>query len=311
MEILVAHADAAARAALAERLDDQGFTVVEAADGETARGLLRSPQGPRVALLDWDLPGVGGPDACRLVREDAPSEAPYLVVMIPAAHRGDVAEVAAAGADDVVLTPVTGDELRARVTFAAASVEARSVGAGEQERTLRCFDPVTFVLDRAQLVIRLEEELARSRRERVTLGIGILDIDGLRAVNEECGREAGDEVLREVARRLTSTLRPYDVVGRLEDDEFLVITHRTEELDVAEALQRVRRAMIEKPFCHGDDCLAVTVTVGGVTGAEESAEELIALARTVLAEAKQAGGDRVMAGAKVVLESVLTNRWSS
>ena len=55
---------------------------------------------------------------------------------------------------------------------------------------------------------------------------------------------------------------------------------------------------------------AITVTVGGVNGSEENAEELVDLARPALEEAKAAGGDTVVAGARVMLESVLTNQWS-
>ncbi len=312
MEILVAHAADEARAALVSCLAAMDVAVVEAADGARARDLLSRPDGPSVALLDWSLPGMTGLDICRDLREDVRSRDLYLMVVAPAARKCEVTEAAAAGADDFVWTPVGADDLRSRVAFARAVLAARPAASPEGgDECLRCFDPVTKVHDRAQMVRRLDEELARARRERITVGIGILDVDGLGPVNREFGREAGDEVLCEVARRLKGTLRAYDVVGRLQSDEFLIITPRTGKYDIADALDRVRRAMAAKPFCHGDQCLAITVAIGGVTGAEETAEELIALARPVLGEAKQAGGDSVVAGVKVVLESVLTNQWSS
>ena len=312
MDILVAHAADEARAALTSCLAAMDVTVVETGDGERARDLLRRADGPSVALLDWHLPGMTGLDVCRELREDVGTRPLYLMVVAPAAHKCEAAAAAAAGADDFVWTPVSGDDLRARVAFARAVLATRPAAPLEGDDTsLRCFDPVTLVHDRAQMVRRLEEELARARRERVTVGVSILDVDGLGPVNAEFGREVGDEVLREVARRLKGTLRPYDVVGRLQSDEFLIITPRTGEYDIGDALDRVRRAMTARPFCHGDQCLAVTVTLGGVTGAEESAEELIAMAHPVLGEAKEAGGDSVVAGVKAVLESVLTNQWSS
>jgi len=313
LDVLIAHADAEARTALAQGLADGDISIREASGGEAARSLLSRADGPRVALLDWDLPGMGGLDVCRLLREARPPEAPYLIVVTAPVHDRDVTEAAMAGADDFLVTPVTAAELRSRVAFARAAVEARIIvpRPGEAELSLRCFDPLTRVGDRAQVVRRLEEELVRSRRERVTLGIGILDVDGLNAVNEQHGHAAGDEVLREVAHRLKGTLRPYDVVGRLESDEFLIIIPRTGESDVGDALDRVRQVMAARPFCHGTECLAITVTVAGVTGAEEKAEELIAMARPVLSEAKAAGGDSVVAGVKAVLESVLTDQWSS
>lgn len=312
MDILVAHAVAEARAALVGGLAGTGMTVLEAADGETACRRLCRADGPFLGILDWDLPVAGGLDVCRRVRAATPPEAPYLIVLTAAAHGHDVSEAAVAGADDFVLAPVGGDELRARAAFARAVLEARSAapGAADDERQLRCFDPVTGLGERGQLIRRLEEELARSRRERSTLGVGILDVDGLGPINEQHGRAVGDAVLAELARRLEGALRPYDVVGRLQGDEFLIITPRTGEYDIADALGRVREAVAARPFCHGEQCLEVTVALGGVTGSEESAEELIEMARPVLGEAKEAGGDRVVAGVKAVLEPVISNQWS-
>jgi two-component system, cell cycle response regulator len=312
MDVLVAHATEEARRALCAGLAPMDLTVVETADGEKARAILSRDHGPQVALLDWDLPGVSGLDVCRHLREGASPRPLYLIVVAPAARGRDVTDAAGAGADGYLWTPVAGDELRARIAFARSVLETRPAppAVSAQEKALRCYDPLTRTHDRAQAVERLDQELARSRRERVTLGVAILDVDGLQPVNLRHGRDAGDEVLREVGRRVKGALRPYDVVGRLQSDEFLIITPRTGELDVAEALDRVRRTMSAKAFVYGREKLSVTVTLGGVTGSEETAEELIEMARPVLSEAKRSGGDNVIAGAKVVLESVLTNQWS-
>lgn len=312
MDILVAHGVGEARAALASSLAAMGVSVIETADGVHARDLLSRADGPSVALLDWHLPGMTGLDVCRDLREGVGARPMYLMVVAPASRKCEATEAAAAGADDFVWTPVSGDDLRARVAFARTVLASRPAAPAQgEDSALRCFDPITMLNDRAQMVRRLEEELARARRERTTVGIGILDVDGLEPVNREFGRAAGDEVLREVARRLKHTLRGYDVVGRLQGDEFLIVTPRTGEHDIADALDRVRRVVAAKPFCYGDRCLAITVTMGGVTGVEESAEQLIAMARPVLGEAKEAGGDNVVAGVKAVLEPVLTNQWSS
>jgi two-component system, cell cycle response regulator len=311
VELLVAHAADEARSALVACLAQMDLTIVETADGERARAILSRDNAPAVALLDWDLPGVTGLDVCRLLREAGDGRPPYVIVVAPAAHARDVAEAAYAGADDFVWTPVGGDDLRARVAFARTVVEARpwTTADGGGERSLRGVDPATPSDDRTRLVARLEQELARSRRERETLGVGILDVDGLSPVNREFGRDAGDEVLREVARRLKETLRPYDVFGRLESDEFLIVTPNTGEYDLSDALNRVREAMVTRPFCYSDRCLDITVTMGGVTGSDETAEQLIAMARPVLDEAKESGGDRVVAGARVELESVIHSDW--
>jgi diguanylate cyclase (GGDEF)-like protein len=168
-----------------------------------------------------------------------------------------------------------------------------------------CPDTLTGVLLRQDVVQRLEDELSRARREHQELGIGILHVDGLARVNECCGLSAGDAVLREVVRRARSELRPYDVVGRLGGDEFLVILSRTSEPDLPGVLHRLRAAVSAQPFSHDGADLEVTVTLGGATGEVESAGELIDRAQRSLDEAQTAGPDRVAVGCPAVLEAVL------
>ena len=168
-----------------------------------------------------------------------------------------------------------------------------------------CADALTGVLQRDEAVQRLDEELARARREHQDLGVGILDVDGLARVNESCGRPAGDAVLREVVRRAKGALRPYDVLGRLDGEEFLIILSKMSEPDITKVLHRLRGAVSAEPFAHAGHEIEVTVTLGGVTGSEESAGELIARAQRSLDEAQAGGRDRVVAGRPPVLEAML------
>ena len=223
-----------------------------------------------------------------------------MILLAASAHSHEVTTGLHAGAHDCVRTPVAGAELQARVEMARRFMElpwgrASSGGA----------DPLTGVLVREDALQRLDEELARAQREQQELSIGILDVDGLARVNECRGRPAGDAVLREVVRRAKVVLRPYDVVGRLDGEEFLIILSKTGELDVAGVLERLRGTMAAEPFSYSGHELDITVTLGGVTGSEESAGELIARAQRSLDEAQAAGPDRVVAGPPPVLEAVL------
>lgn len=313
MDVLVAHAGEQARKALVAGLAGQDLTIVEAADGARALDILTRPDAPALALVDWDLPGVDGTQLCRRARERLQGAQPHVILMTPNSVSRDFAEGARAGACGFMLTPVTGDELRARVEFASALVAqaaTQPVMPGAHPMA-GCVDALTKVSSRTAILRRLEEELSRSRRDRCTVGIGVLDVDGLERVNSSHGREAGDAVLSEVARRLKDTLRPYDGVGRLDGEEFLMVTPRTSELSVSDAFTRVRDAMARTPFLQGDEELAVTVTVGGTVGSEESVDELLEEAHEALKEAQAAGGDRVVAGVKVELNAILGDHWAA
>jgi diguanylate cyclase (GGDEF)-like protein len=302
MDVLIAHGAEASRRSLAGPLEHLGLHLREAADGPEALEALLSEQPPRVAVVDWDLPRIEGPELCRLVRDFHVVDAPYILLLAGSAHHDEVERGLAAGAHDCVRTPVTTGELQARVEMARQVVEL-PWGHGEV-----CGGPCASlegVLGREAAVQRLDAELARARRERADLSIGLVDVDGLARLNESRGRAAGDAVLRDLVARILPLLRPYDALGRLEGEEFLVIISRTTEDDVADVLERLRHAAAAAPFESAGEHVGVTVSVGGASGREESAGELIAKARRALADAQRAGRDTVVAGRKVVLEAVL------
>ena len=300
MDVLIAHGGESSRHSLATVLLPLGLRLAEAADGAEALDVLLAEETPSIALVDWDLPRIEGPELCRLVRDFHIQNAPYVILLAGAAHAHEVAAGLQAGAHDCVRTPVAAAELRARVEMARRFMELPWGQA-----TSGCADALTGVLGREEAVARLDDELTRAQREQQELSIGILDVDGLAHINERCGRPAGDAVLREVVRRLRAMLRPYDLVGRLGGEEFLIVLSKTGELQVADVLDRLRRTMAAEPFAHDGHELAITVTLGGVSGIDESAGELISRARCSLDEAQAAGPDRVVAGPPAVLEAVL------
>lgn len=114
MQLLIAHRDEAARQALRSAVADlDDVEVIQSADGEETLELLLAAASPRVAVVDWDLPGCDGLELCRLVRTYYQAGRPYIILLARRGYR--LAEGLEAGADDCVCTPVPSDELRARV----------------------------------------------------------------------------------------------------------------------------------------------------------------------------------------------------
>jgi two-component system, cell cycle response regulator len=302
MDVLIAHGSEESRRRLAASLELPGLRLNEAADGPEALEALLAGEPPRVALVDWDLPRIEGPELCRLVRDFHVVDPPYVILLAGSAHHHEVEDGLTAGAHDCVRTPAAGAELRARVEMARRVVE---LPWGRDEMCGgRCAD-LDGVLSREAVVQRLDAELARARRERADLSIGIVDVDGLAAVNGSLGRAAGDAVLRELMTRIRPLLRPYDALGRLGGEEFLVIVSRTTEDDVGDVFGRLREGVASSPFEHEGRPLAVTVSVGAATGREEDAGELIVKAMQALGEAQEGGGDSLVGGRKALLEPVL------
>ncbi len=119
MRLLIAHGDAGSRHALREATHDLAvlrLELVESGDGGQAVAMLLRADGPGVAVVDWDLPGLGGPELCRQVKARRRTGAPYIILLAPS--EALVGEALAAGADDCIAVGAGKHELHARL-FAA------------------------------------------------------------------------------------------------------------------------------------------------------------------------------------------------
>lgn len=100
-------------------------------------------------------------------------------------------------------------------------------------------DPLTGVGNRRALLQELERTLERSRRQRVTVQVAFIDLDGFKAINDLYGHEAGDSLLQDIARKLTASVRTTDFVARYGGDEFVVVTCNADLADLSQRLQRL------------------------------------------------------------------------
>jgi CheY-like chemotaxis protein len=125
MQLLIAHKDSAARAALARAISsggDEDLEVIESGDGTEALELLFQDDAPRLAVVDWDMPGLDGLELCRLVRDFRLGGPPYIVLLAAGRHP-DIEEALEAGANDCVRTPAGAAEIRERVDAGRRFVE--------------------------------------------------------------------------------------------------------------------------------------------------------------------------------------------
>ncbi|HEV2176394.1 MAG TPA: response regulator transcription factor [Terriglobia bacterium] len=126
MKILIAEDDAVSRRALEGALKPCGCDLVVAADGAEAWEMLRAPDAPRLAVLDWMMPRLDGLELVRKVREHSPASLAYLIMLTCRDSRADLIQGLGAGADDYVTKPFHTDELRARVQVGLRVVQLQS-----------------------------------------------------------------------------------------------------------------------------------------------------------------------------------------
>ncbi|HEV2118145.1 MAG TPA: response regulator transcription factor [Terriglobales bacterium] len=125
MKVLIAEDDAFYRRVLQSVLGEE-YEVIMAEDGARAWEMLQSEGAPRLALLDWQMPGLDGLEVCRRVRADPARDGFYLVIATVRQSLGDVLAGFEAGASDYITKPFHAQELRARLRVGARVVELQA-----------------------------------------------------------------------------------------------------------------------------------------------------------------------------------------
>jgi two-component system, cell cycle response regulator len=296
MRVLIAEDDVTSRLLLTRVLENWGFEVSATKDGEEALAAMQAEGAPRLAILDWMMPGMDGVDVCRRIRERVTLEPPYIILLTALGDKDSVVTGLGAGADDYVGKPYDPEELRARLEVGRRMIELNDelLEAQHALEILASTDSLTGVHNRGAIVGELEQELERAAREGNAFGLGMIDIDHFKQVNDVHGHAAGDVVLREVVQRAVGVLRPYDTLGRFGGEEFIVLVPGAGPEALGQALGRIRRAIGSTPFVVDGHELTVTVSIGGAVHGAGSADHLIARADDAMYAAKVQGRDRVL-----------------
>jgi diguanylate cyclase (GGDEF)-like protein len=269
-----------------------GYTAVES--GTKALKILEGSNPPTMALLDWLLPGMDGIELCRRIRARGGNGRYIYTVMLTAKNRKqDLLTAMAAGADDYLAKPVDASELRARIM-----VGKRILDLQQSLSFAATHDFLTDLLNRSEIVAALQREISRSEREGRSATVIMADVDHFKAINDTMGHAAGDTVLKEVAERLKSDLRPYDLAGRYGGEEFLLILPGCDLRTGIRRADEIRRLVERTAISTGCGNAKVTVSMGVTITPSTRGETLASIlqqADSALYAAKNNGRNRVEA----------------
>jgi diguanylate cyclase (GGDEF)-like protein len=292
--ILIADDSLVIRAVVRSHLEEEGYHVEEAADGIAALERCRV-SAPDVVLLDIEMPGLDGYEVLAELKTDPALRDIPVVFLTSRSGMADIVAGLHGGAHDYLKKPFEAPELVARV-FAAAQVKSLQDQLRQRNAELDLAsrtDALTGLPNRRHLDEELGRQNAIARRHADPISLLLLDIDHFKLVNDSYGHPAGDQVLREFARRLSDQLRAGDVGGRWGGEEFLVILPRT-GLDGAIRLgERIRAATCATPIATAAHSVAVTVSGGCALGPTAAVEDLVSETDTRLYEAKAGGRNRI------------------
>jgi two-component system, cell cycle response regulator len=136
------------------------------------------------------------------------------------------------------------------------------VEAREEMRFKATHDSLTGLWNRGVIMELLNRELTRSRRESGCTAVLLCDIDHFKSVNDTYGHPIGDEVLREVAKRLVAAVRSYDFVGRYGGEEFLVVLNNCDPTSALGRAEQMREAIASREVITDGGPLALTMSMG-------------------------------------------------
>ncbi len=315
MRILIADDDPISCRLLDSLLHKWGYAVVTAHSGTEAWDVLQAEDAPRVALLDWMMPGLDGPEICRRVRARSVQSYVYIILLTANDKVGNLVEGLESGADDYLTKPFHPQELRARlrVGLRMLDLESNLVDAQQDLRFKATHDALTSLWNRGAIIELLERELSRARREGGSVGVILMDIDHFKKINDTHGHLVGDEVLRTLTGRVKAEIRSYDSVGRYGGEEFLVLLPGCDNAKLEAKAEQLRQVVDRSPIETSVGLVRATISSGGMASGEcphAGLNDLLRAADVALYRAKMAGRNRVQMAKPADIEIVPAGKGS-
>lgn len=255
MKILIAEDDPVSSRILATTLTKWGHEVVSADNGFDALAELQKEDAPRLAILDWMMPGIEGPEVCRKIRQQNKTSPTYMILLTALSEKAQMVAGLEAGADDYLTKPFDRHELRVRLQAGERIVELQSslvqrvqeleVAIAERQeaeralRNLTLTDDLTGVYNRRGFFTLAEHKLTGARRAGHSSLLFYADLDGLKLINDTYGHCEGSAAITTTAEILGRTFRNSDVVARIGGDEFAILAQNASNYESAIILKRL------------------------------------------------------------------------
>ena len=285
---------------------DKGFLIEKASDGEEALSRIASLT-PDLLILDVMMPKLDGIEVAKRMRADQRYRFIPIIMLTVRDSVEDKIRGLEAGADDYVTKPFDLEELAARVEvmLRIKRLQDELVEKNEQleelTKNLRdqaITDGLTRLYNNSYFKEQISREIDRARRYIQPVSFAMIDIDHFKQCNDTHGHSHGDTVLKGVAEVLKDNFRNTDIVTRYGGEEFAIILPQTTRGQALIAVKKVRQAILEHPFPHGDTqpLGRVTISMGLASFPDEAKDEteLIAKADARLYTAKREGRNRVI-----------------
>ena len=159
---------------------------------------------------------------------------------------------------------------------------------------MQLLDPLTEVGNQRFLEIHLQTRLEEIKKYRIPFGIFYIDVDHLKVVNDSFGKPTGDQILRSLAQTMNNNIRFFDLVGRWESDEFLIVVLNVDENKLDFVGNKIRLLVENSNITVDSKLVRVTISLGGTLASRvDSLDILINRARSLMKHSKWLGRNKV------------------
>jgi len=298
-KILIAEDDLISRLMLISALKRWDYEPVVVTNGKEALEILLQEDSPLLAILDWIMPEMDGIDVIKTLQKEKPESITYMIILTSKTEKDDVICGLEAGAHDYIRKPFDIDELwaRIRVDLRTATLQKELLETQKILEYKAVHDPLTDCLNRRGILERLEEEIERSLRSGSQFCVALCDLDHFKKVNDTYGHQIGDNVLKYFVQIIYRQLRPYDQLGRLGGEEFLIIIPDISDADAVSTLERLRHSVQEAEIDTYSEKLKITVSIGGIiVKGKDNMDNIIKIVDDTMYTAKEKGRNQVYFG---------------
>jgi diguanylate cyclase (GGDEF)-like protein len=304
--LLIVEDDLSSARSLAEMLahsDDPHFTIRHVTSAAAACEAVRGGD-VDVVILDLGLPDAT--DLQALVQLEAAVHEIPVIVLTGRGEESLAADALHFGAEDYLRKgEIAFDSLIRSIRYAVerhrgvrdlARMKRELETANRDLERLTLIDPLTELLNRRGLQQALSREVQHLTRGAESSAVLVVDLDDFKQINDSLGHAAGDVVLKEVGRRLRTSVRGIDFAGRVGGDEFMLLLPETNPSEVSRVAERIRLAVATATIQHSTGPITLTASIAAMllTADLPAVDQLLSRAHLLLDRAKRQGKNRVV-----------------
>ncbi|HSI05324.1 MAG: response regulator [Myxococcota bacterium] len=294
MRALIADDDPMSRRMLELVLGKLGYEVTAETNGQAAFDRLTAADPPQLAILDWMMPQLDGPEVVRRVRARSGAPYVYMLLLTSKTQSSDMVKGLEAGADDYILKPFNVNELQARLRAGERVLASQRdlVAAREALRGRAAIDEATGAFGPGALQPLLARDLARSRFERASMSVVVAALDA----PADLPPTVRGEMLAAASRRITAMLRPSDALVRASDDMLCVLLPNTTSRDAMIFSEHLRAASQAETVVTPKGAMSTGCSFGIASsdGAQVEAPMLLKMATSALEHARHGGRGQIV-----------------